>query len=99
MNWRIYSPPSSTTPAANIWPTTRRRLSCGGEEMAVSSFASLHKKIVACNACPRLRDYCTAVACEKKRAYIDQTYWGKPVPGFGDPAAWLWIVGLAPGAH
>ena len=43
--------------------------------------------IVACDACPRLRNYCTDIAREKRRAYREETYWGKPVPGFGDPRA------------
>src|SRR5438046_1643 len=55
--------------------------------------------IVACDACPRLRNYCTEVAREKRRAYREETYWGKPVPGFGDPRARLLLVGLAPAAH
>jgi uracil-DNA glycosylase family 4 len=55
--------------------------------------------IVACEACPRLRDYCATVAREKRRAYRQDTYWGKPVPGFGDPRARLLLVGLAPAAH
>jgi uracil-DNA glycosylase len=49
--------------------------------------------------CDRLRDYCTRVAHEKKRAYRDEMYWGRPVPGFGDPDAQVLIVGLAPAAH
>jgi uracil-DNA glycosylase len=49
--------------------------------------------------CPRLREHCTQIARVKRRAYRDWDYWGKPVPGFGDPAARLLIVGLAPGAH
>ncbi|CAN5499252.1 hypothetical protein BH10PLA1_BH10PLA1_18800 [soil metagenome] len=63
------------------------------------SFKTLQKQITSCTACPRLRTYCQAIAVEKKRAYIDQRYWGKPVPGFGDLAGWLWVLGLAPGAH
>lgn len=55
--------------------------------------------IIACDACPRLRRYCTQVAREKRRAYRAETYWGKPVPGFGDPQARLLLVGLAPAAH
>jgi len=55
--------------------------------------------VVACERCPRLRSHCRAIAREKRAAYRDQEYWGKPVPGFGDPGAWLLIVGLAPGAH
>jgi len=63
------------------------------------TFKTLQKTIESCTACPRLRTYCLAVAEEKRRAFAHQTYWGKPVAGFGDPAAWLWIVGLAPAAH
>lgn len=59
----------------------------------------LSDEIVACQKCPRLVLYREKVAAEKRRAYRDWTYWGKPVPGFGDPAAQLLIVGLAPGAH
>ena len=55
--------------------------------------------IVSCEACPRLRSYCARVAHEKRRAYLDQTYWGRPVAGFGDPSARLLVVGLAPAAH
>lgn len=54
---------------------------------------------MSCNACPRLRDYCERVGREKRRAYLNDTYWARPVPGFGDPAARLVIVGLAPAAH
>ncbi len=55
--------------------------------------------IIACNQCKRLRRHCEEVARVKRRAYLDQEYWGKPVPPFGDPNARLLIVGLAPGAH
>jgi len=61
--------------------------------------ADVHHAIVSCERCPRLRDYCRRVARDKKRAYRDDTYWARPVPGFGDPAARLLIVGLAPAAH
>lgn len=63
------------------------------------SLLSIQHAVVACTRCPRLREYCLQVAEAKKRAYRDQAYWGKPVPGFGDPAARLLIVGLAPAAH
>ena len=63
------------------------------------SLARLERSIVACRKCPRLRAHCERIAIEKKRAYRDQVYWGKPVPGFGDPEARLFIVGLAPAAH
>ena len=60
---------------------------------------ALHREIVACRACPRLVSWRERVAKEKRRAYRDETYWGKPITGFGDPRASLVIVGLAPGAH
>jgi uracil-DNA glycosylase family 4 len=63
------------------------------------SLYALHHQVESCNRCPRLREYCHAVAQTKRRAYATEEYWGKPVPGFGDPRARLWIVGLAPGAH
>jgi uracil-DNA glycosylase family 4 len=59
----------------------------------------VHAAIVACERCPRLRAYCARIAREKRRAYRHEVYWGRPVPGFGDPRARLLIVGLAPAAH
>ncbi len=59
----------------------------------------LQDRIVRCGQCPRLRDWREEVARTKRRAYREQEYWGKPVPSFGDPAARLLLVGLAPGAH
>jgi uracil-DNA glycosylase len=59
----------------------------------------LNNEIVGCQKCPRLVEYRERVAREKRLAYRDWIYWGKPVPGFGDPDARLLIVGLAPGAH
>jgi uracil-DNA glycosylase family 4 len=70
--------------------------------MLMSQFATLlelNQTIVDCQRCPRLVEYRQRVAREKRRAYHDWDYWGRPVPGFGDPAAHLLIVGLAPGAH
>jgi len=61
--------------------------------------AAIHDTIVGCERCPRLRTYCRQIALEKRRAYRDDTYWGRPVPGFGDPSARLLLVGLAPAAH
>jgi uracil-DNA glycosylase len=60
---------------------------------------ALETKIVACECCPDLRAYCARIATEKKRAHRDQDYWGRPVPAFGDFAARVLLVGLAPGAH
>jgi uracil-DNA glycosylase len=59
----------------------------------------VHSSIVSCERCPRLRTYCERVAREKKRAFRDEVYWARPVPGFGDPNARVLIIGLAPAAH
>ena len=56
-------------------------------------------EIIRCHRCPRLRAHCAEVAALKRAAYKEETYWGLPVPGFGDPRAWLVLIGLAPGAH
>jgi uracil-DNA glycosylase family 4 len=63
------------------------------------SLTRLSEQVTACRRCARLRKYCKEVAREKKKAYTNWDYWGKPVAGFGDPGARIWIVGLAPGAH
>lgn len=59
----------------------------------------LNREVVACTRCPRLVAYREQIARDKRRAYRDWDYWGKPVPGFGDPNARVLIMGLAPGAH
>jgi uracil-DNA glycosylase family 4 len=64
-----------------------------------SWLTELNADIVACTRCPRLIDHCRKIAREKRRAYMDWDYWGRPVPGFGDPNARVLILGLAPGAH
>ena len=61
--------------------------------------SAVQESIVRCERCPRLRTYCRQVAQDKRRAYREETYWGRPVPGFGDPNARLLLVGLAPAAH
>jgi uracil-DNA glycosylase family 4 len=65
----------------------------------MTPLASVRRDIIDCTRCPRLRTYCERVAKEKRAAYRDQTYWGKPVPGFGDPQARVLLIGLAPAAH
>lgn len=59
----------------------------------------IRSAIIACERCARLRAYCTGIGQTRRRAYLDQEYWARPVPGFGDPAARVLILGLAPGAH
>lgn len=65
----------------------------------MSDWEQLNGRIVKCERCPRLCKYVRQVAQEKRRAFQDWTYWGRPVPNFGDPRARLLIVGLAPAAH
>lgn len=59
----------------------------------------LERHVTACEACPRLRSYCREIARQKRRAYQEWEYWGRPVPNFGDPRARLLVIGLAPAAH
>ena len=70
-----------------------------GRARPVVTLAAVRDAIVACDDCSRLRSYCARIAQEKKAAHRNDTYWGRPVPGFGDPAARLLLVGLAPAAH
>ena len=69
------------------------------DSQRASTLPAIHAAVVSCDRCPRLREYCAHVAREKRRAFRDDTYWGRPVPGFGDPDARLLLVGLAPAAH
>jgi uracil-DNA glycosylase len=63
------------------------------------NLAELNAQLVECRQCPRLVEWREKTAREKRRAYRDWEYWGKPVPGFGDQKARVFVVGLAPGAH
>lgn len=75
--------------------TTRTK----GGAAGLTVLQSLHETIAGCVLCPRLREYGEGIGATRRRAYIDQVYWAKPVPGFGDPRARILILGLAPGAH
>jgi uracil-DNA glycosylase family 4 len=63
------------------------------------AWVRLARQIVACRRCPRLIEHCRAVARVRRRAFHDEVYWGRPVPGFGDPRARILLLGLAPAAH
>jgi uracil-DNA glycosylase family 4 len=63
------------------------------------SLAAVRRAVIACERCPRLRGHCLRIARQKRRAYAEDAYWGRPVPGFGDAGAGLLVVGLAPAAH
>jgi uracil-DNA glycosylase family 4 len=77
-------------------PTSRHRPT---KPHADAALRAIQQQIVTCERCARLRSYCRQVALEKKAAHRDDVYWGRPVPGFGDPRARVVIVGLAPAAH
>ena len=77
-------------------PKTRKSGSPNSRQRA---WNALNDQIIACERCPRLVKYCQQIAVEKRKAYLDWDYWGRPVPNFGDPHARLLVVGLAPGAH
>jgi uracil-DNA glycosylase family 4 len=67
--------------------------------MSARELERIAAEIVACRSCPRLVEWRERVARDKTARFADQTYWGRPVPGFGDPAAGILVVGLAPAAH
>jgi len=63
------------------------------------SLSTIRRQVISCQLCPRLRAYCARIAKDKRAAYRDETYWGRPVPSFGDRRARVLVLGLAPGAH
>jgi len=67
--------------------------------MTKFTLSEVRDQIVSCERCPRLRDYCQRIGREKRKAFRDDIYWAKPVPGFGDPKARMLLIGLAPAAH
>jgi uracil-DNA glycosylase len=74
-------------------------MSSRSKSVTVPVLQQIRQSIASCDRCSRLRDYCRGIGETRRRAYRDQTYWAKPVPGFGDPRARVLILGLAPGAH
>ena len=102
-------PSSTTTVRMSIRPTTLRSpgnavstsltRDFANRIESVTSIDELDREVTDCGECPRLREWCTRVAHEKRAAYRDEVYWGGPVPGFGSRQPRIWIVGLAPGAH
>ncbi len=88
-----FAPPSMATPTRSDVRTITISNMAGNLQIAIE------RAVVACERCPELRAYCAQVAREKRRAYADHAYWGKPVPAFGDAKARVMLVGLAPGAH
>lgn len=85
------------------WPRVGARAARGPADTllfpTVPSLLDVRREIIACDSCARLRQYCLHVGREKRAAFKHETYWAKPVPGFGDPAARIVLIGLAPAAH
>jgi uracil-DNA glycosylase len=79
------------------WPTFMS--ACSPLSSNQDDLEVLERRIVACRRCPRLVQWREQVAREKRAAFRDEHYWGKPLPGFGDPTARVYVLGLAPAAH
>ena len=77
----------------------RRQMAPWARFSMTDTLAKISGDVISCERCPRLRSYCRRVARQKRRMYVNEEYWGKPVPGFGDLKAKLLVVGLAPAAH
>jgi uracil-DNA glycosylase family 4 len=89
----------AVTEDAVVFTMSKTRTTRQASGMPSDSLARLDAEIVECRACPRLVTWREEVARTKRAAFRGEDYWGRPVPGFGDPAARLLIVGLAPAAH
>ena len=83
----------------SLLPTSSRGLTRISADQPLTALALVQHDIARCDRCRRLRTYCARVASEKKPAHAQDTYWGRPVPGFGDGHARLLVLGLAPAAH
>jgi uracil-DNA glycosylase family 4 len=101
-------PFASPVPPGTGWPEDPARPDTPGatgpdevRELARTSadLGEVEARVSVCRACPRLVDWREEVARAGRRAYAGQPYWGRPIPGWGDPRAWLLVVGLAPAAH
>jgi len=86
-------------PADSSTPVARSRDEVGPLAASAETLSTLSARVSVCRACPRLVEWRESVATSKRRAYVDQPYWGRPVPGFGPARPRILIVGLAPGAH
>ncbi|HYN07477.1 MAG TPA: uracil-DNA glycosylase [Vicinamibacterales bacterium] len=69
------------------------------QDLTPSPLSTVRREIIGCETCARLRQFCERIGREKRAAFRDETYWARPVPGFGDPSARIVLVGLAPAAH
>lgn len=86
-------------PRNSVGPPTAGPPSYPHQSPLSTTLERVHHEIIACERCPRLRSYCQAIGESRRAAYRDETYWTRPVPGFGDDNARVLVVGLAPAAH
>ncbi len=91
---RMIAQGDQTTPPGDVHSEDSK-----GGRTVKDTLQEIEQQVIACTLCPRLVEYRCRIAQEKRRAYRDWEYWGKPVPGFGDPQARLLVIGLAPAAH
>ena len=80
-------------------PSPTKRRASDSPDQASRTLSEVRQQIIGCSLCTRLRTYCQRIATEKKAAYREEVYWGRPVPGFGDRQARVLVIGLAPAAH
>ena len=99
MLWKFSGVPRRANCAYTMQPSINERKSAVAMAKLTLWLTQLNSEVVVCTRCPRLVAYREQVAREKRRAYRDHEYWGRPVPGFGDPNARVMVLGLAPGAH
>ncbi|HEX3571020.1 MAG TPA: uracil-DNA glycosylase [Acidobacteriaceae bacterium] len=88
-----------TSPALSLKPSKPKSSAPSLLSIHQGGHNPVREAIITCERCPRLRTYCAGIGEKRRRAYQDQEYWARPVPGFGDPRARVLILGLAPGAH
>src|SRR5256885_13224708 len=91
--------PGHETSVDKFVTTGKKRIIQRRGHGAMSEIEAIATDVIACGRCPRLRAHCAEIARVGKKAHRGETYWARPVPGFGDPEAWLLVIGLAPGAH
>jgi uracil-DNA glycosylase len=87
------------SPTNDTRQTTNPERRTQNDEPRTTSLDDVREQIISCERCPRLRSYCAEIARTRKKAHRDETYWGRPVPGFGDPNARVLLIALAPAAH
>src|SRR5947209_14887602 len=97
--FRLSASGQAETPVPPLTDTFNRIVNEDQGRVSMGSLDELNRRLIACHRCPRLVAWREQVAAEKRAAFREETYWGRPIPGFGDPQARLLVCGLAPAAH